>query len=111
VENNENSAKKKGRKAGKNEGEGFRVRLQWDPDHNPDGSKHVYRKAVQLGIKKFEGFITGEAIVQIVDMSEFVNEQRLLIASKNNEDLVTPKEWVYEVKNEDVRKRVQVDKI
>lgn len=107
----ENSGKKKKGKKYESHEENFRVRLQWDPDHNPDGSKTTYRRAVQLGIKKFEGFITGEAIVKIVDLSEFVTEQRKLVGVNGNQDLITPKEWVYEVKNEDVRRRVQVDTV
>jgi hypothetical protein len=48
-----------GKKKGKKGEKKFRVRLQWDPDHLPDGERHVYRKAVQLGLKKYEGFVTG----------------------------------------------------
>jgi hypothetical protein len=35
------------------------VRLQWDPDHYPNGDKHIGRRAIQLGLKQFKSFVTG----------------------------------------------------
>lgn len=52
------------------------IRLQWDPDHYPNGEKHL-RKAVQLGIKGelLQEFGT-EMIEEIIDLSDFVKNQR-----------------------------------
>ena len=55
------------------------VRLQWDPDHFPSGNKHPYRRAVQLGLKGVEGFASGEDIVWIEDVTDFVREQGSLV--------------------------------
>merc|ERR1712137_445438 len=54
---------------------GDNVRLQWDPDHYPDGSRHLTRRAVQLGSKNITTFADGTDIVKIEDISDFVHEQ------------------------------------
>lgn len=71
------------------------VRLQWDPDHQPDGTK-CERRAVQLGLrgKVLESFGKRE-IVEIIDMSEFVNEQKNYISISTEGALLTPTESVY----------------
>ena len=71
------------------------VRLQWDPDHDPNGGK-CERRAVQLGIrgKTLEEYGKNE-IVEIIDMSEFVAEQRAFIGDWKSGKLVTPAEQVY----------------
>jgi len=51
------------------------VRLQWDPDHSPNGTPNKNRRAIQLGLKKVKSFISGEDILKIVDLSDFVAEQ------------------------------------
>jgi hypothetical protein len=51
------------------------VRLQWDPDHHPNGSKHPNRRAIQLGLRGITTFANGEDIVEIQDITSFVNEQ------------------------------------
>ena len=48
------------------------VRLQWDPDHFPNGHRHPYRRAVQLGLKRIGSFSNGEDIACIQDISEYV---------------------------------------
>ena len=55
------------------------VRLQWDPDHFPNGEKHPYRRAVQLGLKGIETFASGEDILWIEDVTEFVKEQAAMM--------------------------------
>lgn len=71
------------------------VRLQWDPDHDPNGGK-CERRAVQLGIrgKTLEACGKNE-IVEIIDMSGFVAEQREFIGDWKSGKLVTPAERVY----------------
>ncbi len=71
------------------------VRLQWDPDHMPNGEK-CERRAIQLGLRgaALEAYGKREAI-QIIDMSAFVAEQRANVADWRNGKLVTPTEDVY----------------
>ncbi|GGG44948.1 DUF4291 domain-containing protein [Bizionia arctica] len=52
------------------------VRLQWDPDHHPNGEK-LERRAIQIGIRDelLEKFAT-EWIISIEDITGFVHEQK-----------------------------------
>ena len=61
------------------------VRIQWDPDHNPDGEK-LARRAIQIGMKgqSLEQF-NEEFVQEIWDVSEFVHQQGDKI--KNKEDV------------------------
>ena len=71
------------------------VRLQWDPDHLPTGEK-CERRAIQLGLRgaALEAYGKRE-IVQIIDMSTFVAEQRSNVAAWRSGKLITPVEHVY----------------
>ncbi len=71
------------------------VRLQWDPDHLPTGEKSE-RRAIQLGLRgsALESYGKCE-IVQIIDMTAFVAEQRSNIREWQNGKLITPTEYVY----------------
>jgi len=82
------------------------VRLQWDPDHDIYGNKQD-RKAIQLGIKgdllvKFGK----EMITEIIDLTEFVKQQKEIIDSGKLDKLQVPKEWTYEPKNEEIRLQI-----
>jgi hypothetical protein len=57
------------------------VKLQWDPDHAPDGKK-CERKAIQLGLcgNILEEY-SKDAILDIIDVSSFVREQRKHVES------------------------------
>ena len=71
------------------------VRLQWDPDHAPDGSK-VERRALQLGLRgESLARYAREWIVGIEDVTAFVTEQRLHALAGDWGKLVLPKEEVY----------------
>ena len=74
---------------------GSNVRLQWDPDHLPTGDK-CERRAVQLGLRgeSLEAFGKREA-VEILDVSDFVAEQREQIGDWKSGSLMTPSERVY----------------
>lgn len=74
--------------------DGSSVRLQWDPDHHPSGAK-LERRAIQLGLRGevLEAFGRRE-LVDVIDVSEFVVEQRALLSSGLSA-LVTPQERVY----------------
>ncbi len=71
------------------------VRLQWDPDHLPTGAK-CERRAIQMGLRgaALESYGKRE-IVQIIDMTTFIAEQRSNIREWQNGKLITPTESVY----------------
>jgi len=71
------------------------VRLQWDPDHLPDGSK-CERRAVQLGLRgsALRSLATGPELMEVFDMSPFVAAQRPN-AVGDWAALATPVERVY----------------
>jgi hypothetical protein len=71
------------------------VRLQWDPDHLPTGEK-CERRAIQLGLRgaALEAFGKRE-IVQVIDISTFVAEQRSSLHEWKTGKLMTPCERVY----------------
>ena len=71
------------------------VRLQWDPDHNPAGGS-LKRRAIQLGLRgeMLEEYAR-DAIIEILDISDFVATQRVYVQSGEYSKLVTPLEAVY----------------
>lgn len=71
------------------------VRLQWDPDHQPSGAK-LARRAIQLGLRGevLEAFGRRE-LVEVIDLSEFVAEQRTRFSTGGAAVLVTPRERAY----------------
>lgn len=72
------------------------VRLQWDPDHHPTGTK-LERRAIQLGLRgEVLAAYAKDRIVNIEDISDFVQKQRENIKSDCAE-LITPQERVYSV--------------
>ena len=82
------------------------VRLQWDPDHDPSGAK-VERRAIQLGLRGevLESFSKRE-LLEVIDMTAFVAEQRLHAVSAGLADLRTPVEGVYVPADAAVAKRL-----
>lgn len=71
------------------------VRLQWDPDHEPNGQK-CERRAVQLGLRGNTLAQYGEeAIVEIQDVSPLVAEQRVFVEESCLDQLLMPEECVY----------------
>ncbi|MEH2402943.1 DUF4291 domain-containing protein [Nostoc sp.] len=72
------------------------VRLQWDPDHHPSGAK-LERRSIQLGLRgEVVAAYAKDWIVNIEDISDFVQKQRQNIKSDCAE-LITPQERVYSV--------------
>ncbi len=71
------------------------VRLQWDPDHDPSGAK-LERRAIQLGLRgaALEAFGQRE-LLEILDLSEFVAEQRSRLTLHTVSALLTPRERIY----------------
>jgi len=82
------------------------VRLQWDPDHDPAGAK-LERRAIQLGLRGevLEAFGKRE-LLEVIDMTGFVAEQRPQATSSGFAALRTPCERVYVPSDPVVGKRL-----
>lgn len=80
------------------------VRLQWDPDHSPSGARET-RRAVQLGLRGVQGFVNGDWIIDIQDITEMVHEQ----SKKSPEELLVPRERVFTPLNEENARRIRID--
>ena len=85
------------------------MRLQWDPDHLPNGGK-CERRAIQLGLRgeALESYGKREA-VEVIDVSGFVAEQRANIESWKSGTLMTPTEGVYVPGEQTIAKIVGID--
>lgn len=82
------------------------VRLQWDPDHGPDG-RALERRAVQLGLRGHcLAKYAREWIIEIEDVSDFVREQRTVLENEGLAALVTPREDVYPVADVELATRL-----
>lgn len=85
-----------------------KVRLQWDPDHNPSGEK-LERKAIQLGIRdEMLQQLNDEWLTEILDVTEFVKEQRVF-AKSDYSQLIVPFERVVNFSNSDIIKNIGLD--
>ncbi|OUL24170.1 DUF4291 domain-containing protein [Nostoc sp. 106C] len=83
------------------------VRLQWDPDHHPSGAK-LERRAIQLGLRgKVLATYAKDWILNIEDISNFVQQQRQNINSDCAE-LITPRETVYAVIEKETQKKLEL---
>jgi hypothetical protein len=84
------------------------VRLQWDPDHDPFGAR-LERRAIQLGLRGEALEVFGRReLVEIIDFSAFVAEQRSALASGGASALVTPQERVYRPADPEVASRLRL---
>jgi hypothetical protein len=88
---------------------GSQVRLQWDPDHGPKGEP-LQRRAIQLGLRgdTLRAF-GGPELLEVIDLTEFVGEQRDRLASEGVGLLRTPVEHVYQPEDEAVARRLGLD--
>lgn len=70
------------------------VRLQWDPDHDPHGTKQA-RRAIQLGLRgrTLEAFGKRE-LLDVIDMTNFIAAQRQVLEGALDR-LMMPVEQVY----------------
>jgi hypothetical protein len=85
------------------------VRVQWDPDHSPDGAP-LLRRALQLGLRGATlGHYAQDWIVAIEDVSAFVARQRQMLAAGRLDQLETPREEAYAVTDELVARRLGID--
>jgi hypothetical protein len=84
------------------------VRLQWDPDHHPNGNK-LERRAIQLGLRgEFLVSYARDWIVEIENISEFVRQQYEYVKAKDWQNLLVPLESIYSVKNLEIAQRLQL---
>jgi hypothetical protein len=85
------------------------VRLQWDPDHDPHGNA-VARRAIQLGLRGpvLEDFGKRE-LIGVIDMTEFVSEQRELMSRVGIGELRTPVERIYVPDGVAIARRLKLD--
>lgn len=85
------------------------VRLQWDPDHDPTGSK-LDRRAIQVGLrgKALRAFAT-EELLEVIDMTPFVTEQRPNAHRDLWDRLLTPVEHVYLPNDPAVASAIRLD--
>ena len=71
------------------------VRLQWDPGRGPSGAREG-RRAIQLGLRGAAFREYGQsAIVEIIDLTEFVESQRVHVESGDYKQLIVPREQVF----------------
>jgi hypothetical protein len=75
-------------------------------DHHPSGAKHPRRRAIQLGLRGIESFVEGEDILEIRDISALVAEQHSVFKKQGVAELVTPKEDIYVVNDQEVAKKL-----
>jgi hypothetical protein len=84
------------------------VRLQWDPDHTANG-RQLERRAIQLGLRGDTLWQFGKhRIISIEDITDFVLKQFVNLKT-DKEKLLVPEESVYEIRNTDLRKTLQMD--
>ena len=84
---------------------GSSVRLQWDPDHDPAG-RPLPRRALQLGLRDSDLHAFGKTeLVEIIDATEFVANQRRNAVQERWAQLLTPREVVY-LPDLDMRRRL-----
>jgi hypothetical protein len=85
------------------------VRLQWDPDHHPNGNA-LARRAIQLGLRGpvLEDFGRRE-LIEVIDLTEFVTEQRELLSRIGVGELQTPVERVYVPDDVAIARRLKLD--
>jgi hypothetical protein len=85
------------------------VRLQWDPDHLPNGAP-CERRAVQLGLRGEALKAYGkDEVIEVIDMSLFVAEQRELIRGEGTGGLVVPVERTYLPSSNVIAERIGLD--
>jgi hypothetical protein len=83
------------------------VRLQWDPDHAPDGLP-LKRRAIQLGLRgEILRRYAEKEVIRIEDISGFVAEQREALDASR--ELSVPVETVYQPLRADAGLNVSLD--
>lgn len=93
----------------KNELEIKKVRLQWDPDHDPYGIK-LERRAIQLGLKDevLEKF-GKQQIKYIMDITDFVKEQKYYVDKNQLDKLLVPVENIVRLENKELESKIGIE--
>lgn len=74
------------------------IRLQWDPERDIHGNPLNYR-SLQLGLRgEAVRKYVNEWIVDITDITSYVNELKCLISQKKDVSMLLPEENVYQIK-------------
>lgn len=85
------------------------ARLQWDPDHDPFG-KPLARRAIQIGLRNdLIMSYSRDDILQIENISEFVNEQYEYVKSQDLDGLKVPIERPLLFKNKKLNEKLQIE--
>lgn len=75
------------------------IRVQWDPDHDPYGSK-LERRAIQIGIRNQEiEKYAKDDILEIEDISAFVKKQHQFVLNRELDNLLIPEEFPFKPKD------------
>ncbi|MEM9983017.1 MAG: DUF4291 domain-containing protein [Bacteroidota bacterium] len=86
------------------------ARLQWDPDHDIYGAKQQ-RRAIQLGLKStLVNEFNERMIKEIIDITAFVKQQRVILDQGNIATLQVPEETVFKTDNEALNKWLKIGK-
>jgi hypothetical protein len=73
------------------------VRLQWDPDHDPNGNK-LERRAVQLGLRgEILRKFAAEWIIEIEDITDFVKGEHQKVLINDLDNRIVPCEEIIEI--------------
>jgi hypothetical protein len=87
------------------------VRLQWDPDHDPSGANQA-RRALQLGLRgEVLAAFSRQELVEVIDMTGFVAEQRPHATTIGYANLLLPVERVYVPADPAVGKRLGLESV
>ncbi len=84
------------------------VRLQWDPDHNPYGDK-LERRAIQIGLRnEFIKSYAKKDIIEIEDISAYVEEQRKFVMNNELDKLTLPHEKPFLIEDQELKTFLQI---
>jgi hypothetical protein len=84
------------------------IRLQWDPDHDPYGAK-LERRAIQIGIRGEEiKNYSKDDILEIEDITPFVNEQYQFVLNNQLDQLMIPEEYPLVFDDNDLNKYLRL---
>ncbi len=84
------------------------VRLQWDPDHHPYGTK-LERRAIQLGMRgEIQRKFAMEWVLSIEDITDFVLEQGKSVETKQLDRLQVMEEGIYTPSSIETQQHLQL---
>lgn len=96
------------REAWQDEVKASSARLQWDPDHDPFGTKQE-RRAIQIGLRNdlIRSFAR-EDLILIENISEFVKEQHQFVLSNDLDQLTLPEEKPLLFDDDDLNRKLRL---